>query len=101
MFRVGLAGTALTLAGILPFAAQVHSLELITAEEARLPDHQNTSKGISRGPKIVVVNPAPTAGFIRSPFTLKIRFESFGGAKIDADSILLTYKKNPPIDLTQ
>jgi hypothetical protein len=32
---------------------------------------------------------------------LRIKFESFGGTRIDADSIVITYRKRPAIDLTQ
>jgi hypothetical protein len=38
---------------------------------------------------------------IRSPFNLKLRFESRGGAKINTDSVLVTYRRIPAIDLTQ
>ena len=84
------------------FTQQSHGLELITAQEARLPeDPTGRTYAVSLGPTIIVVSPSPVAGFIRSPFTLKIRFQSHGGAQIDLDSFLLTYKKVPPIDLTQ
>jgi len=38
---------------------------------------------------------------MKSPLNLKIRFEGHGGARIDVDSVLLTYMKQPEIDLTQ
>jgi hypothetical protein len=77
------------------------AMPLISDEEAAMPDDPTKMRGISRGPKILLVNPAATAGMIRSPFNLKIRFESHGGTQIDADSIVFTYKKRPAIDLTQ
>jgi hypothetical protein len=77
------------------------AVQLISEPEAKLPDDDTRSRGISRGPKILLISPAPKAGFIRSPFNLKLRFQSFGGAAIDLDSIVITYKKIPPIDLTQ
>lgn len=77
------------------------AVSLISAEEAAMPDDPVKMRGISRGPKILLVNPAATAGMIRSPFNLRIRFESHGGARIDPDSILITYRKRPAIDLTQ
>jgi hypothetical protein len=49
----------------------------------------------------VVVSPPPTAGVVRSPLSLKIRLRAFGGAKVDPDSIVVTYKKTPKIDITQ
>ena len=93
----------LTCGCILPFAFVLcaNALQLISEQEARLPDDQSQTRGISRGPKVLLINPAPTAGLIHSPFALKIRFESFAGAKIDPDSIVVTYKKKPAIDLTQ
>jgi len=97
-----LAGASLALISLLPFLEESRAIELITAREAALPeDPTGRSYGISLGPTITVLNPSPAAGFIRSPFQLKIRFQSYGGAEIDADSILLTYKKVPAIDLTQ
>jgi hypothetical protein len=84
-------------AGTLPLRA----IELITDAEAKLPDDSSQTRGLSRGPVASLVNPAPTAGLIRAPFNLKVRFESFGGARIDTDSVLITYKKVPAIDLTQ
>jgi hypothetical protein len=77
------------------------AMPLISDEEAAMPDDPIKMRGISRGPKIVLVNPAATAGMIRSPFDLRIRFESHGGTKIDTDSIVITYRKRPAIDLTQ
>jgi hypothetical protein len=82
-------------------AGSAGAIQLITEQEAKLPDDDTRSRGISRGPKILLISPAPHAGFIKSPFNLKIRFESFAGAMVDPDSIVITYKKMPPIDLTQ
>lgn len=97
-----LAAGVLALALVFLFTQQSPGLELITAQEARLPeDPTGRSYAVSLGPTIIVASPSPVAGFIRSPFTLKIRFQSHGGAQIDLDSFLLTYKKVPPIDLTQ
>ena len=87
---------------VLVFGHEVRALELITAQEARLPDDPEGMRyGVALGPAIIVLSPSPAAGFIRSPFALRIKFQSRGGAEIDADSVLLTYKKVPPIDLTQ
>jgi hypothetical protein len=77
------------------------ALELITEQEAALPTDTTRDRGITRGPKIIVVWPSPTAGFIHSPLQLKIRFQSFGGAAIKPESVVVTYRKLPPIDLTQ
>jgi hypothetical protein len=58
-------------------------------------------RGITRAPSVVIISPSPAAGTIKSPLSLKIRFESHGGAGIDVDSVLLTYLKKPAVDLTQ
>ena len=84
-------------AGTLPLGA----MELITQAEATLPDSTSQTRGLSRGPVVSLVNPAPTAGLIRVPFNLRVKFESFGGARIDTDSVVITYMKVPAIDLTQ
>ena len=38
---------------------------------------------------------------MHSPIALKLSFEAFGGAKINPDSVLITYLKQPSVDLTQ
>jgi hypothetical protein len=45
------------------------------------------------------VSPDPAAK-LKGPVDLKIQFEARGGAKIDADSVKLTYMKSPTVDLT-
>jgi hypothetical protein len=86
---------------LMVLGGSANALSLITTDEAAMPDDPVKMRGISRGPKITLVNPAATAGMIRSPFNLRIRFESHGGARIDPDSIVVTYRKRPAIDLTQ
>ncbi len=74
---------------------------LISAEEAKLPPPKGAiavaSRGITRGPKIAYVS---TADPTRSPMRLQLKFESFGGSKIDTDSLKVTYVKTPAVDLT-
>src|ERR1700693_5588240 len=84
-------------------AAPATALQLITASEAALPAVQTTGhdRSISRGPSVIVVSPTPGAGAIASPLNLTVRFESHGGSTIDLDSVLLTYLREPAIDLTQ
>jgi hypothetical protein len=79
------------------------AFQLITEQEAALPDDLtgNRRGGPTRGPDIIFVSPKPEAGLVRSPLNLKIRFKAHGGARIDRDSILITYKKIPPVDVTQ
>jgi hypothetical protein len=77
---------------------------LITEAEANLPSLPDAAltmrAGVTRGPKIVMV--APTANVsLKSPFQLRLKFETFGGAKIDPSSVKITYLKNPSVDLTK
>lgn len=79
------------------YAAQV----LITEEEAKLPPPRGAivtdRRGITRGPKIELVADTAT---IHSPMHLQLKFESYGGAKIDPDSVKVTYLRTPNVDLT-
>ncbi len=79
-------------------AAQV----LITAEEAALPPPKGAvaadRRGITRGPKVDVMM---TGGEqLHSPMHLQLKFEPYGGAKIDPDSVKVTYLRTPNVDLT-
>ncbi len=77
---------------------------LITENEAALPaaaDTGLTFRGVTRGPKVQIVSPAPGAGTVTSPLSLKLKFESFGGAKIDTATVKASYLKSPSVDLTQ
>jgi hypothetical protein len=92
---------ALALAG----AAQAQTLQLVTPEEAALPAGAPPSLEFrgspTRRPSIQVVSPPPSAGLVHSPLELKLRFHAFGGAEIDPESVVVTYLKNPAIDVTQ
>jgi hypothetical protein len=74
---------------------------LISADEAKLPPPKGAvavaSRGITRGPKIELVGSPDN---VKSPMRLTLKFESFGGAKIDVDSLKVVYLKNPSVDLT-
>jgi len=75
---------------------------LISADEAKLPPAKGAvgvaTRGITRGPKVAYVGGA--ADPAKSPMRLQLKFESFGGAKIDTDSLKVTYVKSPSVDLT-
>jgi hypothetical protein len=72
---------------------------------AALPDsiaaRQVGARGVTRGPKVLVVSPAPDAGLVRSPLDLLLKFETHGGAVIDPLAVKVMYLKKPTINLTQ
>ena len=74
---------------------------LISADEATRPPPAGAvavaTRGITRGPKVAFVGTADPA---KSPMRLQLKFESFGGARIDTDSLKVTYIKSPSVDLT-
>lgn len=74
---------------------------LISADEAKLPPPKGAvgvaTRGITRGPKVAYVGTSDTT---QSPMRLQLKFESFGGAKIDTESLKVTYVKSPSVDLT-
>src|SRR5262245_32630885 len=84
----------------------VAALELITAQEAALPDAVGVNlklgfRGVTRGPKIVLLSPAPDGALVRSPLNLLLKFETHGGATIEPYSVKMIYLKQPTINLTQ
>jgi hypothetical protein len=74
---------------------------LITDDEARLPPPKGAisanTRGILRGPKVEVISPNEAAP---SPLRLQLKFESFGGARIDIESVKVLYLRTPNVDLT-
>lgn len=79
------------------------AFDLVTQQEASLPDDFSGTfrGGPTRGPDIMIKSPTTAGTLVSSPVVLRIMFQPHGGAKIDRDSILVTYKKLPPIDITQ
>lgn len=78
------------------------AFQLITAAEAALPPRTipaTKERSPTRLPRITVLSPSGI-GAVYSPFDLKLRFSAFGGAAIDPDSVVLTYIKQPDIDIT-
>jgi hypothetical protein len=77
---------------------------LITEQEARLPDapagNLTFRAGVTRGPKVLLITPATGGATASSPVHLQVKFESFGGARIDPASVSVRYLKDPTIDLT-
>jgi hypothetical protein len=73
---------------------------LITEQEASLPAERVIllgSRGITRGPRIELVQPGERA---YSPMRFQLKFQSFGGAKINTGSLRVIYLKTPEIDIT-
>ena len=90
----------LVAAGLL-FSGTSRATPLITEEEAKLPPPKGAvaadRRGILRGPKVEFVSPGES---VASPLKLQLKFESFGGAKIDPDSVKVTFLRTPNVDLT-
>ena len=89
-------------AGLASFApAKAASLVLITADEAKLPPPKGaipvSARGVTRGPKVELVS---QSGVIRSPTPLQLKFQTYGGAKVDLDAVQATYLRSPNVDLT-
>jgi hypothetical protein len=101
--RIWFAGFAIALtAFILSMATPVYAaIVLITQDEAKLPPPKGAiaadRRGITRGPKIKVLDESEA---VHSPMHLQVMFQSFGGAKIDLDSVKVTYLRTPNVDLT-
>ena len=91
-------GVAASLLAFQP--ARAANLVLITADEAKLPPPKGavpiSSRGVTRGPKVELV----TNGAIRSPGPLQLKFQTFGGAKVDLEAVQATYLRSPNVDLT-
>lgn len=97
---IGLAlGVSAGLAAFQP--VQAANLVLITADEANLPPPKGatamSARGVTRGPKVELV---PQAGAIRSPVRIQLKFQTFGGSKVDLDTVQATYLRSPNVDLT-
>jgi hypothetical protein len=80
--------------------AHAANLVLITTDEAKLPPPKGAvavnSRGVTRGPKIELVSqPA-----IKSPANIQLKFQTFGGAKVDLNAVQATYLRTPNVDLT-
>jgi hypothetical protein len=79
----------------------VKATQLITEEEAKLPPPKGTMavdrRGILRGPKVEVVSPSDA---VSSPLRLQLKFQSFGGTRVDPDSVKVIFLRSPNVDLT-
>jgi hypothetical protein len=96
-----LAAAAFSLAAAFTFptgAAQAQVLQLVTADEAKLPSFAAASgiRGITRGPGVKLVTPESVSG----TFPLKVEFAPHGGTKIDPASVKVVYLRGSGVDLT-
>lgn len=96
---------AASMIGIFAAATPAQSFQLVTADEAALPAGAPPALALrgspTRRPTVIVVSPPPNAGQMHSPLNLKLQFHAFGGAGIDPVSVVVTYLKQPAIDITQ
>lgn len=78
--------------------AQAQALQLVTADEARLPAVAATpgTRAITRGPGVKLATPDSVSG----TFPLKVEFAPRGGSKIDPASVKVEYLRGPGVDLT-
>ncbi|KYK48192.1 MULTISPECIES: hypothetical protein [Bradyrhizobium] len=85
----------------LSFSTPSRATLLITEEEAKLPPPKGAvavdQRGILRGPKVEFVSPGGSAS---SPLRLVLKFQSYGGARIDPESVKVIFLRSPNVDLT-
>lgn len=84
---------------MLAIGQNVWALELITEAEAKLPAVESRQRGVTRGPQIKQELPGADGAGVKVPMHLKVSFKGRGGAKIDLDSIRISYLRVPEIDL--
>jgi hypothetical protein len=79
----------------------LRATELITKDEAKLPPPKGAvamnRRGIFRAPKVELISPVEEA---HSPLRLRLKFQSFGGAKIDPQSARMKFLRKDDVDLT-
>ncbi len=96
--------TFVCLASLLAAAIRADAFQLITPEEAALPAGQVPGLQLrgspTRRPNVTVISPS-SVGVLHSPLNFKLQFRAFGGAVIDPNSVVLTYLKDPAVDITQ
>jgi hypothetical protein len=100
--RSQVAGMGLCVATVIAFLVPARANQvLITEEEAKRPPPRGAvaadRRGITRGPRVDFISPDD---LVHSPMHFQLKFESFGGAKIDPDSVKVTYLRTPNVDLT-
>jgi hypothetical protein len=88
-----------TLLFLVSSTAFSQAVQLITADEAKLPAGaaKLATRAITRGPGVKLTSPEVVSG----QFALKVSFEPRGESKIDTGSVKVEYLKGPGIDLTE
>ena len=85
----------------LAISSGARAAQLITEEEAKLPPPRGAvaadRRGILRGPKVEFTSPEDT---VHSPLHLQLKFQAFGGTKIDPESVKVIFLRTPNVDLT-
>lgn len=88
-------------AAFVAMPASAFGAALIMPEEAALPTMKgavpNSNRGITRGPKITVVEETAAKP---SPIHFQVKFQPLGGSTIDLDGLKVIYLKQPNVDLT-
>src|ERR1700752_4415396 len=88
------------LATLLVMPAPAFATALITPEEAALPPMKgavpNSNRGISRGPKITVLESSAKPPRIH----FQVKFQPLGGSTIDLEGLKVIYLNQPNVDLT-
>ncbi len=86
---------------IVSSAMAAEPVQLITREEAGLPSTGTVAgsvRNLTRGPAIDTLGTPAKVG--NGPFRLAVRFVPSNGVPIEPDSVRVTYRRNPAIDLT-
>jgi hypothetical protein len=97
--RAAISALLLIASGSLAFSAE--PVRLITPEEARLPSADLSAaqeRNLTRGPGIDAVAPPPIG--VSGTFRLAVRFKPRNSVAIDPESVRVTYRRQPEIDLT-
>jgi hypothetical protein len=82
------------------YTTSVNAEVLVTQEESGRPPDLTRDRDIFRGPTIRLLSPLMSAGTLTSPFPLQLSFVSHAGAQVDLNSLVVTYKKLPPANVT-
>src|SRR5262245_58487546 len=84
------------------YISAANAIQLVTEQEAAYPDDPyGSERGAPTAAPEVEIVATTLQGVVSSPFHLKVKFKAHAGAEVDRDSIAITYRKVPNIDITQ